>query len=166
MTVVTLMKVRGGLVPCDPGSERFLERIPFGEGVQFSVKVVRRVRQHRKFFALLRLAFDTWEPPRLLLPVRLKDGQTIEPQRISRDFEKFREELLVKAGHYDAHYGVDGSVVLTARSISFEALGDEEFADLYQRMVGVVWDLILRSANYRSPQEVEMTVNRFIAAGY
>lgn len=153
--MLVLQKARGMLVPADEDSERFVAAIRNGDGVELKGKVRRNVRFHRKLFALLRLVFDSWEPPR-------EHDERLSP---IKSFEAFRKDILILAGHCDATYGADGSVKLEARSISFDHVGEEDFVDLYSRVLDVVWTRVMRWRNYRSPVELEQTVMRIVSFG-
>lgn len=154
MSEILLQKVSAGaLVPIDDDGLRYLKRIKVGDGVRIEVKAARNIMRHRRFFALLNLAFDAWEPEEVV------DG-TIAPQK---NFESFREDILILAGHCDATYGIDGSVQFRARSISFANLPDDlEFEGVYRRVLNVVWEKILRQMRYASPEVVEEAVQRLI----
>lgn len=150
-------KAQGGvLVPADPAAEDFVRSIKAGAGMVVEVKKTRNVRFHRKFFALLQLAFDVWEP---------RGEKTWNGQEIRKDFERFREDITILAGHYDVSYGLDGSVKLTAKSISFANCDDFEFERVYSGVLDVVWDKILSEANFRSKEEVESVVNQLMGYG-
>ena len=69
------------------------------------------------------------------------------------------------AGHYDAVFSIDGYVRFTAKSISFARMDEGEFSKVYQAVLNVVWEKILRQANYKSPEEVEEIVNKLLAYG-
>lgn len=141
------------LVPVDAGATRFLRALKIGEGMAVEAKKLRNVRFHRKFFKLLRLAFDSWQPNEDLR----RDGICVR-----KDFEAFREHVLILAGHCDATYGADGSVRLTPRSIAFDACDDFEFERVYQAVLDVVWTRVLRQVRYRSPQEVEAVAQQLV----
>lgn len=155
MTLLVLQKARGMLVPADEDSERFVAAIRNGDGVELKGKVRRNVRFHRKLFALLRLVFDSWEPPRVV-------DERFSPVK---SFEAFRKDILILAGHCDATYSPDGAVKLEARSISFDEVGEEDFSDIYSRVLDVVWTRVMRYLNYRSPVELEQTVARIVSFG-
>lgn len=139
------------LVPVDAGATRFLKSLKLGEGMEIEAKKVRNVRFHRKFFKLLRLAFDSWEPD----PDLRVDGVCVR-----KDFESFREHILILSGHCEATYGVDGSVKLKAKSIAFDACDDFEFDQIYQAALDVVWSRVLRHVRYRSPQVADNVVQQ------
>lgn len=142
------------LIPADPAAEQFIASLKLGNGASVEAKKARNVKFHRKFFALLQLAFDIWEPP----------GEKVwKGVPIRKDFERFREDITILSGHYDASYGLDGEVKLTAKSISFANCDEHEFESVYQAVLDVVWEKILREANFRSKAEVENVVNQLMA---
>lgn len=144
------------LIAADPLCEEFVAKLKMGEGVGFDVKMVRNIRFHRKFFSLLDLAFTMWEPT---------GEKTHRGEPISKDRERFREDITILAGHYEATYSVDGSVKLQAKSISFAKCDEVAFDRLYRSVLNVVWEKILREANYRSPEEVDNVVSQLLSYG-
>ena len=150
-------KAKGGvLVPADPAAEKFVAGVRIGEGVTVEARKSRNVKFHRKLFSLLHLAFDLWEVP----ADRLHAG---EPVR--KDFEKFREDITILAGHYDSVFGVDGSVRLVARSISFANCDEHQFQEVYRGVLDVVWDKVFRQAHFRDKDEVERVVMELMSYG-
>lgn len=148
-------KVKGNLLaPVDPSAEKFLAGLKLGDGANVEVTKARNVRFHRKFFALLQLAFDVWEPPA---------DRTYKGETIGKEFESFREDILILAGHREANFGIDGAVKFKAKSISFAKCDEYEFNDVYASVLKVVWDKILRHAQFASEQEVEQVVNQLLA---
>lgn len=145
------------LIAADPQAEDFLASLKPGEGAVVSVKRHRNVRFHRKFFALLHLVFDVWEPA---------GEKTYRGETLRKDFERFREDILILAGHYEASYGINGQVRLSAKSISFAACDEDTFKGIYEAVLDVVWERILRDANFRSKAEVEMVVNQLMEFGH
>lgn len=152
---VMLAKQRGNvLVPADPEAEKLIASIKIGDGISVEAKKARNIRFHRKFFTLLNLAFDIWEPVNDML---------VRNQPINKCFEKFREDILILAGHYEAVFGINGNVRLRAKSISFARCDEYEFNDIYRSVLTVVWEKVLRFAQFPSEQEVERVVNLLIA---
>lgn len=147
-------RVRGNmLVPVDPNAEKLVSSVKVGDGIAVQARKKRSLGFHKKFFSLLQLAFDVWEPT----------GQKVwKGVPIRKDFERFREDITILAGHYDVAYGLNGDVRLTAKSISFANCEEHEFEAVYQAVLDVVWDKILREANFRSKAEVERVVNQLM----
>lgn len=134
------------LVAADEDSQRILAGIKVGEGLYLEYRRARNIGFHRKFFSLLRLAYDAWDPG----------------TEHHKSFDGFRDDLLILAGHYDASYGLDGSVKLRAKSISFAALDEAEFCMVYESCFDVIWDRIMQGAGYQDRAEVERTVNQLM----
>ena len=137
------------LIPADEAAHALLASLKPGEGVSVEAKRFRNVQFHRKFFALLRLAFDAWEP---------EEPRTWRGEALRKDFDAFRKDVLILAGFFDASYSVDGSVSLEARSISFSKCDELEFAAVYSSVLDVLWSRVLSDAGYSSPEHVDEVV--------
>lgn len=147
-------RVRGNLLrPVDPAAERLVESLKMGQGVCLEAKRAANVRFHRKLFALMNLAFELWEP----------QAREVRGQQVSKNFESFRKDLVVLAGFYDAHFSPDGSVRFEPHSLSFKACEDDKRQMVYKAILGVVWEKILRGANFASPEEVDAVVNQLLS---
>ena len=71
-----------------------------------------------------------------------------------KHFESFREWATIQAGFYDEYIMPDGSRRRTAKSISFASMDDAEFNGVYQSVLNVLWNYILRR-KFRSANDVE-----------
>lgn len=153
---VLVGKGRGlNLVPFDPQAEEFIGKLKSGEGAWVEVKKCRNPKFHRKFFALLNLAFEAWEPE--------EGAKEYRGQAIAKNFDRFREDVTILAGHYEATYNIRGDVRLRAKSIAFGSMDDFEFNDLYRDVFNVCWDMVLKKARYESPEQVEQILNNLLA---
>ena len=106
------------LIPDDDHARAYLRRLKPGEPVLVSVRKPRNIRFHRKFWALLNLAFSN--------------------QDRYDDFEAFRKEVIMRAGFWEEHHHVTGAVSYTAKSISFASMDELEFHDLYQKSIDAI----------------------------
>lgn len=147
------IKIGDGLLSAaDEESRQYINKSRLGAGVAVEVTGARNIGFHRKLFALLRLAFDAWEPQVMW------HGMPIQ-----KDFERFRNDITILAGKYDVVVGIDGQPKPVARSISFNRMDGDEFSELYDKILDVVWDRILRHNHYRSRQEVDDVVAQLLA---
>ena len=136
MTAIVLAKAAGGaLIPLDQQAVDFLAKLKLGAGVTVEIKRHRNPGFHRKFFALLNLAFESWEPV----------AATYKGQVVGKNFDKFRNDITVMAGHYEMAVNLRGEVQLTAKSISFGSMEQEDFEALYSDVVNVILAKILKS---------------------
>jgi len=134
MTNLVLTKAsNGALVPIDPQAVEFIAKMKLGAAVTATVKRHRNPGFHRKFFALLNVAFDAWEPT----------AATYKGQVVGKNFDQFRNDVTVLAGHYEMAVNLRGETRLTAKSISFASMGQDEFDTLYSAVVNVILARIL-----------------------
>lgn len=143
----------GSLVPADDLAEKILTSIKVGEGLSLEAKKARNVRFHRKFFVLLNLAFEVWEPDPCSRYAALG---------VRKEFEKFRKDIVVLAGHFIETWSLDGELTLEAKSISFANMDELEFREVYSSVLSVVWSRIMRHANYESEADVDRVVNELL----
>ena len=145
-----LVKASGGyFIPASDLDRDDAEKLKNGIVYSAEIKKERNSLFHRKVLALLRLGFDNWDPVNIF-----EDGRVIE-----KNFDKFREDVTVRAGHYVATYCLDGSVSLEAKSISFASIDDIEFEALFSRFV----DVLLKDVLSRYTREdIDAVVNQLL----
>ena len=123
-----LSKTISGLMPIDPDSVAWFNKLKPGEVVRADFKKIRNYQFHKKYFALLSVGFDNWEPGE----INSKYGKP------EKNFDRFRKDLIILAGFYENTVRIDGSVRIEPKSISFAKMSAEEFADLYSRTIDVL----------------------------
>ena len=134
MTDIVLTKTAGGaLAPMDQQAIDFLSKLKAGAGVTVQIKRHRNPAFHRKYFALLNLAFDAWEPT----------AATYKGEPVGKNFDQFRNDVTVLAGHYEMAVNLRGETRLTAKSVSFAAMDQDTFDALYSATVNVILAKIL-----------------------
>lgn len=153
MAELTVIKRGDGcFYPVDQASQDEARKFKIGQHVTFKATRQRNPQFHRKFFALLNFAFDYWEMPELDDP----KFAGIEPEK---NFDRFRKDLIILAGFYDATYRIDGSVRFEAKSISFGSMSEDEFEKLYDGVFSVILKRIL--PHYQR-HELESVVNELL----
>jgi hypothetical protein len=138
----------GKLVPFDSEAANELNKIPVGDTVRVTIKRARNIAFHRKMFALFKLAFDCWDAPTL----------EYKGQQVSKNFDRFRKDLTILAGHYTSSVNIKGEVRLDAQSLRFAKMSEGEFHDVYRSILSVVWSRVMQQAGYKSEEEVEKAV--------
>ena len=98
----------------DPGEISFLKFI-----------IPRNGKFHRKFFALMNVGYDCWEPKRKHKSYK---GIPIEKNR-----DQFREDITILAGFYEQTFNLKGEMRMRAKSISFASMEDDEFSEYTNR---------------------------------
>lgn len=136
MAELLMIRQPGGmLAPASDEDADTLKKIKAGAVVRVEVKQVRNVKFLRKWFTLARYAFDIWAET--IPPMEYK-GQPVKP-----DFDRFRRDLIILSGRFDATYNARGEVRLEAKSISFASMSEEDFEKLYSETINVILAKIL-----------------------
>lgn len=120
-----------------------------GELAEIEIVIPRNPKFHRKFFALLKIGYEAWEPQ------ILHDGQ-----RIEKSFDQFREDVTIMAGHYIQTWTLDGEMRLRAKSISFAAMDDSEFEQVYGSVADVILTKVL--TGYRDREELDRVFEHIV----
>lgn len=121
-----------------------------GELLNVDVVFPRNWRFHKKFFALLTIGFEAWEPSR--------KHKTYKGKVVAKRFEQFREDVTILAGWYEQTFDLDGRMKLRAKSISFAKMEQDEFEHLYSAVASVLLDRVLVA--YSGREELDATVEK------
>lgn len=109
----------------------WMKKLEPGEFFTLTIKQQRNLKFHRKYFALLNFLFDHWEPEQGRKRLAYK-GIPIE-----KSFESFREQTIILAGFYEQTFDLQGRMRLTAKSISFDKMSEDDFEQLYKATINV-----------------------------
>lgn len=126
----------------DPGEITFLQFI-----------IPRNGKFHRKFFALLQVGYDSWEPTR--------KHKSYKGMAVEKNFEQFREDITILAGFYVQTFNLKGELRTRAKSIKFARMEEPEFEELYQAVVTVLLREVCTM--YAGREELDAVVNRVIS---
>lgn len=133
--MIMIRQPGGTLAPATDEDAELLRKIKAGAAVRVEVKQVRNYKFLQKWFTLAKYAFDIW-------------SETIEPMEykghaVAPEFDRFRKDLIILCGHFNAVYNVRGEVRLEAKSISFAGMNEETFEALYSKTIDVILAKIL-----------------------
>lgn len=130
----------GALVPVDEESAELLKSVKVGGITRVNVVRVRNYKFLQKFHVLIGLLFDIWceTAPRLQYK-----GQDVAPNK-----EKFRGDLVILCGYYDAVFGVRGELQLKPKSISFASMSEDDFEKLYSQAINIGLSKILNRSDW------------------
>ncbi len=142
--LVMIRQPGGALVPATDEDAEALRKIKAGAAVRVEVKQIRNYKFLQKFFCLAKYAFDIWSET---IPQKEYKGQPVKP-----DFDRFRRDLIILTGRFDATYNARGEVRLEAKSISFGSMGEDEFEKLYSDTIDVVLQKILTGTKLTEDQ--------------
>lgn len=143
MTEISLKKIGQIFIASDTLAASAIAGLKNGA---YRVKLTkdRSTPHHRKFFALLHFAFAHWE---------VEEG--------FKDFESFRENITILAGHYKQVWDVNGNLVLRAKSISFAKMDQVEFDALYSRVIDIILKHVLTRYTREDLESVALEVIRY-----
>lgn len=135
-TEVTLIKSpTGSLVPFSDEDVAKLQKIKTGAPVRCDITQMRNPLFHRKFFSLIKFLFDIWSES---VPPKTYKGVEVIPS-----MERFRKDIIILTGRYEAHYNIRGDVRLEADSIAFSKMSQEEFEGLYSDVINVALQKVI-----------------------
>ena len=154
MTHIAITKTPSGWANADPQTEEFAKKIKLGQTIHADFKLMRNAAFHRKFFALLNLSFEYWEPGE----INTKYGVP------EKNFDRFRKDLIILAGHYHMVFRLDGTYRPEADSISFGNMDQDTFDKLYQNVLSVIMKKIPVLRDMTADDINELT-DKFVAFG-
>ncbi len=109
------------LIPAGESDKELLDKIKAGEVVKLTLTRVRNYQFHKKYFALLNIAFDYFDPD---------EGE--------KSFDQFREDIIILSGHYEQYVRLNGDIRTVAKSISFASMDEDTFEELYSATIDVI----------------------------
>lgn len=153
MTDVVLMKGAGGtLLPCDEGAREYIDKLNMGMGVRAKITKMRNPKFHRKFFGMLDVGFDAFEPEE-------KEFRGLPCQK---NRKRFRKDVIIAAGFFDPVISLNGEVRAEAKSISFSNMDDIEFEQVYSAVANVLLQRVLKNYTRDDLDRVVEEILRFV----
>jgi hypothetical protein len=131
-----------------------VKRLEAGELVKVSFKIERNGKFHRKFFAMLNVGYEAWDPGRT--------HKTHKGMPVQKNFEQFREDVTILAGFYEQTFDLQGNLKLKAKSISWASMGQVEFENLYSAVADVLLQKVLTKYSRADLDEVVEKMLRFL----
>ena len=147
--IVLIKDADGSLRPVDQQSVDELRKFKIGAGIACTIKRHNNPAFHRKLFALFNLGFEAWEP----------ESREYKGVQVAKEFNQFRSDITVLAGFYDTSINFKGDVRLTAKSLNFSSMPQEEREKLYSAVIDVILSRIL--TNY-TRKDVDSIVNKVL----
>lgn len=122
------IRAGSGLVPGDEECQEWLQKQKHGATLRGDMAVQRNPKFHRKFFAMLKVAYDNWEAPEIETPIG----------KMHCTFDQFRNDVTILAGYREESVDTRGKFRYKAKSISFGKMKEDEFERLYNDVLNVV----------------------------
>jgi len=119
MEILVVKTINGLLKPAFDEDLESFKKLPKDGYFEIKYTKKRNVRFHRKFFALLKIAYENQSDYRLM--------------------EDLRRDLIITSGHYDEVVNfMTGEVYKIAKSISFSNMEETEFNLIYNDVKEVI----------------------------
>jgi hypothetical protein len=125
MAEIYLVKRYGQLMPANESDAEKINLLPDGGTFKASLTKPRNGGFHRKYFALLEVMFELWNPE---LP-------EWNGKPSMKSFERFRKDIAIATGHFELVVSIKGEVRAEAKSISFANMDELQFAALYSMTI-------------------------------
>ena len=145
-----LRKLPGGIMrPDDEQSMEALKTIAVGAVVSVEWRHPRNYKFLKKFFKMLEVGFDAWEPAE----------QEFKGLPVQKNPDRFRRDVIIAAGYYDMVVNIKGEIRAEAKSIAFGNMSEEEFGKLYNAVADVLLHKILK---HYSKNDLESVVQELL----
>lgn len=131
-----LIKTSSGLKPEYSSDFDKFQKLKIGTVYKCEIKKKRNYEFHKKFFALISMAFEN--------------------QELFNNIDHYRKYLTCKAGYYSA-YETDKGTYIEADSISFGSMDELKFSEVY----GKVMDVIIKEIGVTS-EDIEQEIVNFL----
>ena len=127
------IKMNGVLYPANQSDRALFDTIKQGEPRKITIKTVRNYPFLQKYMVMMRRAFELWEAP---------DDHVYKGVPIEKNFDEFRRNITIMAGHYQPVYDINGNLHLRAKSIAFPNMKEEEFSELFAKTIDVIIKMV------------------------
>lgn len=152
-----LRKMPGGLWWADDEeSVNALRKIPAGKIIRVEWHHPRNYTEHKRFFAMLKVGFDAWEP---------NGDDEYKGVPVQKNFDRFRKDVMIAAGFWEPVINIKGETRAEPTSISFSNMSEEEFGKVYNAVANVLLKRILLHYKREDLDEVVEQMTRFVERG-
>lgn len=136
MTSLHLLRTASGaFIPATEEDADLAKRFKVGSISRVELRLMRNGDFHRKYFSLLKVAFDLWSET---MPAQQYHGRDVLP-----DFDRFRRDVIIMAGFFRPVWNARGELRVEAESIAFSNMTEERFEKLYSATITVILQKIL-----------------------
>jgi hypothetical protein len=103
---------------------------------------------------MLNFFFELWEIP---------EGLEYNGLKPEKNFEQFRNDVLIAAGFRELTANVKGECRFRASSISFASMDDTRFSEVYKLVFNVCWKYVMGRISTYTPEQAENTINQMMS---
>lgn len=136
MTTIHLRKTLQGFTPDTEEDHEAAKRFRLGHVVKAEVTSPRNLSFFRKWFALVKVAFEMWEETGVR---QVHKGVEVLP-----NFDRFRKDVTILAGFHHPVLNVNEELRLEADSISFGSMDEDTFEKLYNATLTAIVQRVMK----------------------
>jgi heterodisulfide reductase subunit B len=120
---IYLKKHLNALHPADEEAAEYLKKVKSGVAVSCEMKRPRNYANHRRYFSLLKLAFEN--------------------QENFKSLDQLKEAIKFELGYTELIRKFDGTFIEKAKSINFASMNEDEFQKYFSMSIDVILKFIL-----------------------
>lgn len=135
MEVLVTKIANGALVPLDEEQAVALQTYKTGDVIKVTATKMRNGQFFKKWFVLVKFAYDLAAER---MQPKVHKGIEVRP-----NFDEFRKDITILAGHFEATYKYNGEVKLRAKSLAWANMKEQEFEKLYSDTINVILEKVL-----------------------
>jgi hypothetical protein len=130
MDMVLLKTANGTLAPANDETAERIAKMKLGEAVRGDFKKMHNYRFFKKWFALVRMAFEFWS--------ETQEPQMFRGMPILPEFERFRKDLTISAGFFRPVWNIRNEMRVEAESIAWNEMDLPRFEELYSATINAI----------------------------
>lgn len=124
------IKAPTGLTPASNEAAEWLGKKKLGSSILVEPREIRNGPFFKKWWALVEVGYDYWSET--VQPMEFK-GRPVLPS-----FDRFRKDVTIWAGYYDAVVNLKGEVRIEAQSLKWAQMNEATFTKLYDATIQVL----------------------------
>jgi hypothetical protein len=137
-----------GLVPACEESTDWLAKKKLGATIMVEPREMRNGAYFRKWWALVKLGYDYWSECATTIQYK---GENVLPE-----FERFRKDVTILAGHYHPVVNLKGEVRIEADSLKWASMDEDTFGKLYDKTIQVLISKVFNGTITKEWSEEEL----------
>lgn len=130
MSALLVIRTSTGLIPANEETHEWLRTKKLGSTLQIEAKEIRNAAFHRKYFALINLAYEYWAESVRTIEYK---GEPVLPDRT-----RFRKDCIIAAGFYYPVVNIKGELRIEPESLRWASMTEERFTQLYDATIRVL----------------------------
>lgn len=136
------------LAPADDEARELARKWKIGALLKLEATQMRNGAFFRKWWALVQLGYDYWSET--CEPMEYK-GRPVLP-----NFERFRKDVTIMAGFYEATWNIKGEMRVEAESLKWASMSEERFTQLYDATIATLLRMVFNGKRARRWSEAEL----------